>query len=517
MPGDYAEFQMSAAILGVPHPTGYPFYILLGKLFTLLPVGDVAYRVNLSSAIYMAGAASMVYVIALRLSRTLGFNSRLAPLVGAAFFALAPTIWSMALVARSYALNALLVSGVIFALISWRHSGRPAWFYAACALIGLSMAHHGTTYLLLPAYGLYLIVIEVERRRGRGSGVGGRGLLPFNSGLDATLGETPTPDPRPPTPRYALGALAFLLGLSPMLFLVYRFVGGGPYYWGNPTTWKDFFSLITGGPFQNQVMGFGWGAQLERLAFGLNELAGQFTIVGILAGLVGLVVLWRYARAEAMLLSLMIVANFFFAMNYSLVGYLYFIPTYLIWSILIGVALAWLGHLVGAAVKRQVPEQGAASSAPTRGLQLRGLVPVLAVALLALAIYRGADRFSGIDQSGQTATRDEALALLNSAPNGASLYLDWEDIAVIRFYRLVYGMRPDLTLYTGDPADWAKWVYCDLTNGVPTYVGEFAGAQPPVIARDFVSENAPMGWHVLKATNSARYEIPPCGTCATCR
>src|SRR5436190_9891438 len=120
MPGDYAEFQMSAAILGVPHPTGYPLYILLGKLFTLLPVGDVAYRVNLSSAIYMAGAASMVYVIALRLSRTLGFNSRLAPLVGAAFFALAPTIWSMALVARSYALNALLVSGVIFALISWR-------------------------------------------------------------------------------------------------------------------------------------------------------------------------------------------------------------------------------------------------------------------------------------------------------------------------------------------------------------------------------------------------------------
>src|SRR5690349_11953418 len=51
MPGDYAEFQMSAAILGIPHPTGYPLYILLGKLFTMLPFGDVAYRVNLSSAV----------------------------------------------------------------------------------------------------------------------------------------------------------------------------------------------------------------------------------------------------------------------------------------------------------------------------------------------------------------------------------------------------------------------------------------------------------------------------------
>src|SRR5438552_16007378 len=67
MPGDYAEFQMCAAVLGVPHPTGYPLYVLLGKLFTLLPAGDVAYRVNLSSAIYMAGAAGLTYAIAVRL------------------------------------------------------------------------------------------------------------------------------------------------------------------------------------------------------------------------------------------------------------------------------------------------------------------------------------------------------------------------------------------------------------------------------------------------------------------
>src|SRR5690349_12233028 len=61
MPGDYAEFQFSAAILGVPHPTGYSLYILLGKLFTLLPFGDVAYRVNLSSAVYMAAAVGVGY------------------------------------------------------------------------------------------------------------------------------------------------------------------------------------------------------------------------------------------------------------------------------------------------------------------------------------------------------------------------------------------------------------------------------------------------------------------------
>src|SRR5205823_6802871 len=122
------------------------------------------------------------------------------------------------------------------------------------------------------------------------------------------------------------------------------------YYWGNPTSWRDFFNLLSGGPFHNQVMGYGWGSQLERVAFGLNELAGQYTAVGIVVALVGLAVLWRGMRAEALLLTLMMVGNFFFAMNYALVGYLYFIPTYLIFGVLIAIGVTWLGKTAEAIV-----------------------------------------------------------------------------------------------------------------------------------------------------------------------
>ena len=51
---DSGEFQFVVPTLGLAHPTGYPLYLLLGKLFTALPVGDVAYRVNLFSAVAMA-------------------------------------------------------------------------------------------------------------------------------------------------------------------------------------------------------------------------------------------------------------------------------------------------------------------------------------------------------------------------------------------------------------------------------------------------------------------------------
>src|SRR5581483_7271994 len=66
--GDSAEFQLAAPLLGVPHPTTYPLYILLGKLATLLvPFGDLAWRVTLVSAISAALAVALFYLLAQRL------------------------------------------------------------------------------------------------------------------------------------------------------------------------------------------------------------------------------------------------------------------------------------------------------------------------------------------------------------------------------------------------------------------------------------------------------------------
>jgi hypothetical protein len=344
------------------------------------------------------------------------------------------------------------------------------------------MVHHGTTYLLLPAYGLYLLLVEVERHRRR-------------------------EDSRPWL-RRVLGVASLALGFSPMLFLVYRFVFGSPYYWGNPTTWKDFFSLITGGPFHNQVMGFGadLATQLGRVGFGIGELLGQYTPLGVALGLVGWVALWRLRWAEAGLLTLMLTGNFLFAMNYSLVGYLYFIPTYLIWGVFMSFGAGWLLYLLLYSDRRS-----------HSAVLTRAAAAVVGVVLLASVAGLVGTRFQSLDLSWETAVRDRALAMLNAAAPNASLYLDWEELSVIRFYRLVYGMRTDLALHSGDPGAWPKNVYCDVTAGTPTYVGQFAGAMPAGVADDFELEPAPMGWRVMRVINESLYEVPPCGTCATCR
>jgi hypothetical protein len=207
--------------------------------------------------------------------------------------------------------------------------------------------------------------------------------------------------------------------------------------------------------------------------------------------------------------------NFLFSMNYSLVGYLYFIPTYLIWALFMSSGTAWIVVGIARALKR--PANTDTSQPKTHSIAWRALVGLAGAAFVVTLVYAAALRYPNIDQSGQTAKRDQALQLLNDAPQGATLYLDWEDLSVIRFYRFVYGMRLDLTLHSGDPADWPEGVYCDLTAGLAVYVAPFAGAEPPLVARDFSLEPAPLGWRATSVLNPNLYAVPVCGTCATCR
>jgi hypothetical protein len=106
--GDSAEFQLAAPLLGVPHPTTYPLYVLLGKLATLLvPFGDAAWRVTLVSAGWAALAVGLWFVLARRLTGSTG-----AAAVAALALGLAPGLWNAATIAEVYAPLAALLAAL---------------------------------------------------------------------------------------------------------------------------------------------------------------------------------------------------------------------------------------------------------------------------------------------------------------------------------------------------------------------------------------------------------------------
>src|SRR6185369_4400439 len=116
---DTSEYIAAAYILGLPHPPGNPFFVLIGKFFTLMPIaGTIAARVNILAAVSSAVSAGMWFLITERVlvswfpqrwQRVLG--GVVAALIGATAF----TVWNQSVVNE----KVYTVSLVGIAVISW--------------------------------------------------------------------------------------------------------------------------------------------------------------------------------------------------------------------------------------------------------------------------------------------------------------------------------------------------------------------------------------------------------------
>ena len=196
--GDSGELVAAVHILGIPHPSGYPLYVLLGKLWTLLvPFGSIALRMSLFSAATAAAAVTGLFLVARQLR-----ISRFAALVGAALLGVTPSFWSQANIQRVYSLNALMMVAAIYLAVRWFQERRDRVLVAAVFVATLGACNH--TYMGVFAIGLALWANLVDRQLWT-------------------------------RPRTWLACIAAgLLGLSPYLFQPLRSRANPRLDWGNP-------------------------------------------------------------------------------------------------------------------------------------------------------------------------------------------------------------------------------------------------------------------------------------------
>ncbi len=154
LPGDGGEFQTLAFTLDHAHTTGYEVYMVLAKLFTFLPVVDVAYRVNLFSAVMGALTVALVYLAGRVLS-----GSRWAAALGALVLALSATFWSQAVVAEVYTAGSAFTAAVLLFTLLWWRTECARYLVFAGVLGGLSIGVHGSGVLFAPAV-IALIIIR---------------------------------------------------------------------------------------------------------------------------------------------------------------------------------------------------------------------------------------------------------------------------------------------------------------------------------------------------------------------
>lgn len=138
-PGDSAELITNAFQLGLVHPPGYPLYTLIANLFTRIPYGSVAWRVNLFSVISMALSVSFLFCTVNLLIRRL-FVSLLFALI----YGFSTLVWQYALVAEVFALNQLLLSIFLYVTIRLSITKSYRYFYMMSLVTGLALTHHHT-------------------------------------------------------------------------------------------------------------------------------------------------------------------------------------------------------------------------------------------------------------------------------------------------------------------------------------------------------------------------------------
>jgi hypothetical protein len=434
---DGGDLIAAAATGGVAHPTGYPVYLLLACAFQFLPIGSLAFRTNLLSALAAACAALLVYGLVVHsLSSHSGRNNWLAGLVSAYAFGLAPLLWSQAVITEVYTLHALFVALILYlSTVPLRLT--PKQLDGALGLtLGLSMGNHVTTILLLP-----IILSSTVSRWGAHWRLDVHSLLRRLAWLGAG-------------------------GLLVYLILPLRAMSHPPVNWGNPVTLEKFGWLVTGRLYQDELFVLTLPSLWERIQSAAALLLDQFGVPGLIVSLVGIV--FRFDRSPFYRSTLWTLAAFsIFAIGYATDdSFLYLIPPALCFAVWIGLGLnAWMD-----AIARRFPKIGLAT----------GLI------FLAYLFILAAGHWSHVDASHDRRAELFGEQVLAQAPVNAFVFAKG-DRAVFSLWYFHYALheRPDLVIVASDLLlfDWyqdtLKASYPSLVFHVPSPFPETLIASNP--------------------------------------
>jgi len=174
---DCGEFIACSYILGIPHPPGTPLFVLLGRVFTLIPLfGQIAARVNFISVLSSAFTVWICYLLIVKLvnywqKEDQSFWFRIGKYVGGVtgslFLAFSTTFWSNAVEAEVYGASMFLMLLILYLGLLWMDNrGTPKGdkLLILISYLGLlSTGIHMTVFLIMPA--IFLLVVLVDREK----------------------------------------------------------------------------------------------------------------------------------------------------------------------------------------------------------------------------------------------------------------------------------------------------------------------------------------------------------------
>ena len=413
---DSPEFTAAAQTLGIPHPPGHPLWVMLVKPFTLLPLGGIALRVALASALFSAFAALLLHLL---IERLVAVAAPLLARIPATLIVLGGTLtaavsagwWFQGVRAEVYSLQILLVLGAVYPLA--RFCTERTWsddrlLHLAAFVFGLSLCnHHFIALATLPA--AIPPLVALARTRGGGGALRTAARL---AGISAT-------------------------GLLPYLFLPLRSAAGAPVALGGVHSAADMAWVVSARVYQKSMLQEHAQALGERSLDAVFTMMGELTPVVVVAALAGCYLLLRGRRSRVAGAMLALLAGVTILLR-SIMGFDPFNPDYY------GYMLPAVSALAAAAAVFAAVALDVLGRLVPRG---RGFAAVLATALLVLPVLEARRAKPQVDLSDFRATRLFVdLALDTAEPGTLVLTSYYKLFFALWSARHVDGTRPDVTV-----------------------------------------------------------------------
>jgi hypothetical protein len=457
---DSGELQTVVYNLGMTHPTGYPVYVLLGRLFTLIPVGDPAWRVNLFSAILGALTVACTYLIVRLVS-----GRYLAAVTAALTLAVTPLFWYFSVITELYIPACAFLSGVLLFLLLWRQTGKWPWLAASALLGGLSLGVHNAVALAAPGVLVYLALTARSRREwfaaicGALLGV----VLAFSAflaldALDAEVGYYHA-TVEPSLSVWYMNETDFD---SPFERLEFLYAA------------KQFNYAMFTDPAETMPSIF--GTYVETLGMIFTPLS--LILMGL--GLIGLFIpRWR----EGLLLLLGWGVQMIFITNYDIFDVVvFFVPTYVFLAIWIGTGLGALMQALVWGVKRLGWKKGAVPAAALLGVVVLGLTVQFWRGMVAEAweskavVFMRATEFEEypypFDNPG--AVHAQAQAVVEAVEENAIVLVGWDLLFPCYYVSHIEQGRTNLDFHETYPQEGVV----EISESMSTYIESNLGVRP---------------------------------------
>jgi hypothetical protein len=422
---DTGELQAVAPLMGTAHPTGFPTYVLLGWLASVVlqPLGEPAFLMNLFSAICVGVAAGMTVDLVRRLTGWLVLG--VAAGIG---LALTPTAWAMATHAETHTLHLAFVAILLWLLVAWEDRARGAisdgpdsvdhrpdrgdrFLIAAAGVFGLALGNHSLTILLALPVGLYVVAVDpgIWRRW-----------------------------------RLVATCLAVLVATVALVYLELPLRAGvfrAPLVYGTPDTWEGFTYIVLAEQFRDSVID-PFGDLPRKIGDLVARATSQFGSLALLIPIAFVATALRRPRYALLTGSAALVTCFFAAsyVNADISRY-YLGPALMAWT--------WLAVLGGVVVESVADLAAGRATTVRRESRRTGgalIAVVVGVAFLVPTMLDVPARQSGLASTRQLDAAAWTNRALHEMEPDAAIVSWWSYSTPLWYAQRVEGRRPDIAI-----------------------------------------------------------------------